>query len=226
MNILMVLTSHADLGNTGNKTGFWLEEFAAPYYVFKDAGANVTLASPAGDQPPIDPNSDTEDTASDDTRRFKTDTTAQNALANSNKLADLDGANFDAVFYPGGHGPLWDLAEDQDSIALIESMVAAGKPTGLVCHAPGALKNTKGPSGQPLVAGKQVAGFTDSEEDAAGLTEAVPFLVQQMLVANGADYSCGPDWGAHVVEDGALITGQNPASSADAAHAMLNRLSG
>ncbi len=221
MNILMVLTSHSDLGDTGEKTGLWLEELAAPYYVFKDAGASVTLASPAGGQPPIDPNSDTEDMASDDTRRFKADTEAQTALANTLKLSDIDGSQFDAVFYPGGHGPLWDLAEDSHSISLIESMVAAGKPTALVCHAPGVLKHARDTNGQPLVAGKRVAGFSDTEEATVGLADVVPFSLEQMLVEKGADYSRGPDWQAHVVRHGNLVTGQNPASSAEAARAAL-----
>lgn len=224
MHILMVLTSHADLGDTGNKTGFWLEEFAAPYYVFTDAGAKVTLASPAGGQPPLDPNSDTEDAATDDTRRFKADTKSQEALADTHRLSTIDASDFDAVFYPGGHGPLWDLAEDHDSIALIESMIAADKPAALVCHAPGVLKNTRDSAGQPLVAGRSVASFTDTEESAVGLDDVVPFSVEQMLIQNGADYSRGSDWQSHVVEAGSLITGQNPASSTEAARTLLKRV--
>ncbi|NNC24131.1 type 1 glutamine amidotransferase domain-containing protein [Salinisphaera sp. USBA-960] len=224
MKILMVLTSHADLGDTGHKTGFWLEEFAAPYYVFRDAGAEVTLASPAGGQPPIDPNSDTDEAATDDTRRFKADTQGQHALANTTPLAEIDPDSFDAVFYPGGHGPLYDLVDDRHSIALIETMFNAGKPTALVCHAPGALKNVQGTDGQPLVAGKRVAGFTDTEESAVGLADVVPFLVAQMLIEQGADYSQGADWQAHVVESGALITGQNPASSTRTALVLLRQL--
>lgn len=224
MNILMVLTSHADLGDTGEATGFWLEEFAAPYYAFIDAGAEVTLASPAGGQPPLDPNSDTEDAATDDTRRFKADMQAQQALANTHELSTVDASDFDAVFYPGGHGPLWDLTENHDSIAIIESMIAAGKPTALVCHAPGVLKNTRDSAGQPLVAGRSVAGFTDTEETTVGLDDVVPFSVEQMLIQNGAEYSRGTDWQSHVAEAGCLITGQNPSSSADAARALLQRL--
>jgi putative intracellular protease/amidase len=224
MNILMVLTSHDRLGDTGKKTGFWLEEFAAPYYVFKDAGVNITLASPLGGQPPLDPKSDDPDAQTDATRRFKGDPSAQQALAGTVKLSSVSAADFDAVFYPGGHGPLWDLAGDPDSIRLIEAMVAAGKPVAAVCHAPGVLRDVKAPDGTPLVKGKRVAGFTNSEEAAVGLTEVVPFLVEDMLAAQGAKYSKGPDWQPHVVTDGKLVTGQNPASSEPAAHALLGML--
>jgi putative intracellular protease/amidase len=224
MNILMVLTSHDRLGDTGKKTGFWLEEFAAPYYVFKDAGANITLASPQGGQPPLDPKSDDPDAQTDATRRFKDDPAAQQALANTVRLSSVKAADFDTVFYPGGHGPLWDLANDADSIRLIETMYAAGKPVAAVCHAPGVLRDARAPDGTPLVKGRQVAGFTNSEEAAVGLTEVVPFLVEDMLGQQGAEYSRGADWQAHVVTDGQLITGQNPASSEPAAHALLEKL--
>jgi len=224
MNILMVLTSHDRLGDTGKKTGFWLEEFAAPYYVFKDAGANVTLASPQGGQPPLDPKSDDPDAQTEATRRFKGDPAAQQALANTVRLAGVKADDFDTVFYPGGHGPLWDLANDRDSVRLIETIYAAGKPVAAVCHAPGVLRDAKAPDGSPLVKGKQVAGFTNSEEAAVGLTDVVPFLVEDMLGQQGARYSKGADWQAHVVTDGQLITGQNPASSEPAAHALLDKL--
>lgn len=221
MKILMVLTSHDTLGTTGKKTGFWLEEFAAPYYVFKDAGGVLTLASPHGGQPPLDPKSDAPEAQTEATRRFKSDDAAQYALAHSVKLADVNDAEFDAVFYPGGHGPLWDLAEDAKSIALIETMQAAGKPVGLVCHAPGALRHAKAADGSALVKGKSVAGFSNSEEAASGLTDVVPFLVQNMLTDHGAHYDCAADWQPYVATDGVLVTGQNPASSAPAARALL-----
>jgi putative intracellular protease/amidase len=224
MKILMVLTSHDQLGNTGKKTGFWLEEFAAPYYVFKDAGADITVVSPKGGQPPLDPASDAPDAQTDDTRRFKSDSAAQALLASTGKLASVSGKNFDAVFYPGGHGPLWDLAEDADSIKLIESMAAAGKTVAAVCHAPGVLRHAKAADGSPLVKGKKVTGFTNTEEAAVQLTDIVPFLVEDMLVKNGGLYSKGADWQSYVLTDGKLITGQNPASSAAAAHAVLEQL--
>ena len=185
MNILMVLTSHAKLGDTGKKTGFWLEEFAAPYYVLSDAGAKITLASPLGGQPPLDPKSDTPDAKTDDTRRFKGDATVRTALAATVKLAAVDLNAFDAVFYPGGHGPLWDLAEDPVIIHLIEHFARGGRPIAAVCHAPAIFRHTKGADGKPLVAGRHVTGFTSSEEAAAGLTKLVPFLVADMLVTNG-----------------------------------------
>jgi putative intracellular protease/amidase len=222
--ILMVLTSHDQLGSSGAKTGFWLEEFAAPYYVFQDAGAQITLVTPAGGQPPLDPKSDEAGFQTDATRRFKTDDAAQVALAHTSKLADVKAADFDAVFYPGGHGPLWDLAEDKHSIALIEALLAAGKPVAAVCHAPGVLRHPKQANGQSVVQGKQVTGFTNSEEAAVGLTDVVPFLVEDMLKANGGTYSQGADWAPFVLTDGNLITGQNPASSEPAAHALLKRL--
>jgi putative intracellular protease/amidase len=225
MNILMVLTSHDQLGNTGKKTGFWLEEFAAPYYTFKDAGATITLASPRGGQPPLDPKSDTPDAQTKDTQRFKVDSAAQTALAHTLKLSEVAAADFDAVFYPGGHGPLWDLAEDPVSIDLIEFMLAAGKPVALVCHAPGVLRDVKGLDGSPIVQGKAVTGFTNTEEQAAELTEIVPFLVEDMLVQNGGHYSKVADWQPYVLKDGLLITGQNPASSEPAAKELLEQLS-
>lgn len=225
MNILMVLTSHDQLGNTGKKTGCWLEEFAAPYYTFKDAGATITLASPRGGQPPIDPKSDTPDAQTKDTQRFKVDSAAQTALAHTLKLSEVAAGDFDAVFYPGGHGPLWDLAEDAASIALIEATLAAGKPVALVCHAPGVLRHVKAANGDLVVRGKNVTGFTNSEEQAAGLTEIVPFLVEDMLKNNGGNYAKVADWQPYVLKDGLLITGQNPASSEPAAKELLEQLS-
>jgi putative intracellular protease/amidase len=224
MKILMVLTSHDKLGDTGKKTGFWLEEFAAPYYVFKDAGANITLASPLGGQPPLDPKSDEPDAQTESTKRFKTDAVAKAALASTLKLRDVFAASFDAVFYPGGHGPLWDLAENAYSIALIEAMLAASKPVAVVCHAPGVLRHVKSADGKPVVTGRSVTGFTNTEENAVGLTEVVPFLVEDMLKKNGGNYSKVPDWQPYVITDGLLITGQNPASSEPAAEALLKKL--
>lgn len=225
MKILMVLTSHEQLGNTGKKTGFWLEEFAAPYYTFKDAGATITLVSPGGGQPPLDPKSDTPDAQTKDTERFKADPAAQAALAQTIELSQVSAGDFDAVFYPGGHGPLWDLAEDAASIALIEAMLGAGKPVALVCHAPGVLRDVKAVNGDPVVQGKAVTGFTNTEEQAAGLTKIVPFLVEDMLRTNGGNYSKVADWQPYVVKDGLLITGQNPASSEPAAKELLEKLS-
>ena len=224
MNILMVLTSHDQLGDMGKKTGFWLEEFAAPYYALKDAGVEIILASPKGGQPPLDPKSDDADAQTDDTRRFKADAEAQKALASTVLLSGVDAADFDAVFYPGGHGPLWDLAEDTHSISLIEALVKADKPVAAVCHAPGVLKSVKGADGEPLVKGRAVTGFTNTEEDAVGLTDVVPFLVEDMLKANGGRYAKGADWASFVQVDGKLITGQNPASSREAAEALLKLL--
>ena len=221
MKILMVLTSHDQLGDTGKKTGFWLEEFAAPYYVLKDAGADVTLASPKGGQPPLDPKSDEPDAQTEATGRFKSDQTAQQLLASTTPLSHIDPADFDAVFYPGGHGPLWDLAEDKDSIALIEAFAAKDRPVATVCHAPAVLRHVKGKDGKPLVSGRKVTGFTNSEEEAVGLTDVVPFLVEDMLQERGGHYEKGADWSVHVVTDGKLVTGQNPASSEDAAKALL-----
>jgi putative intracellular protease/amidase len=222
----MVLTSHDQLGNTGRKTGFWLEEFAAPYYVFKDAGASITLTSPKGGQPPLDPKSDEPDSQTADTRRFKADPEAQKALASTTRLGTVSAADFDTVFYPGGHGPLWDLANDKDSIALIETMYRAGKLVTAVCHAPGVLRGARDAQGQPLVKGKKVTGFANSEEEAVQLTHVVPFLVEDVLKENGGLYSKGADWAPHVESDGNLITGQNPASSAPAAQAALAYLKG
>ncbi|MFO7812727.1 MAG: type 1 glutamine amidotransferase domain-containing protein [Pelovirga sp.] len=225
MKILMVLTSHDQLGNSGEKTGFWLEEFASPYYVFKDAGAEVILASPLGGQPPLDPKSDAPDFQTEATHRFKADSDAQNALSQTLKLSEVSAADFDAVFYPGGHGPLWDLAEDPSSIALIEAMLAAEKPVAAVCHAPAVFRHPKIPEGASVVQGKTVTGFTNSEEEAVGLTEIVPFLVEDMLKQKGGNFSKQADWQPHTVTDGLLITGQNPASSEPAARALLAKIS-
>ncbi|ERJ19295.1 NonF-related protein [Salinisphaera shabanensis E1L3A] len=224
MKVLMVLTSHDRLGDTGKPTGFWLEEFAAPYYVFLDAGAEIVLASPAGGAPPLDPASDSADAQTAATERFKNDADAQSALAATRKLSDVATDGFDAIFYPGGHGPLWDLAEDRDSIALLERQYAAGTPLGLVCHAPGALRHAKNASGGPLVHGLKVTGFTNSEEQAVGLADVVPFRVEDMLTANGAQFSSGKDWASHVVLAGNLVTGQNPASSAATARILIAQL--
>ncbi|AUQ65280.1 type 1 glutamine amidotransferase domain-containing protein [Phaeobacter sp. HS012] len=221
MKILMVLTSHDKLGDTGEKTGFWLEEFAAPYYVLKDAGADITLASPKGGQPPLDPKSDDESAQTDATRRFKEDTAAQDALANTKPLAEVKDDGFDAVFYPGGHGPLWDLAEDADSRRLIEAFAHSDRPVGAVCHAPAVFRHTKDADGAPLVQGKRVTGFSNSEEDGVGLTDVVPFLVEDMLAQNGATYEKGDDWASFALTDGKLVTGQNPASSEEAAKQLL-----
>lgn len=225
MRVLMVLTSHDQLGNTGEKTGFWLEEFAAPYYVFKDAGAQITLASPKGGQPPLDPKSDLPDFQTAATERFKNDEQSQAALASTVKLADVDASQFDAVFYPGGHGPLWDIVSDAHSIDIIEKLAAAGKPVGVVCHATAALLNAKAADGSALVAGKKVTGFSNTEEEAVQLTEVVPFLLEDALKEKGGLYDKGADWGSFVLEDGALISGQNPGSSEAAAQAVLARLS-
>jgi len=224
MKILIVLTSHDQLGDTGRTTGFWLEELAAPYYAFADAGAQVVLASPKGGQPPLDPKSNEPDFQTDLTRRFEADPAATAQLANTVRLDSVRQQDFDAVFYPGGHGPLWDLANDHHSIALIESFIAANKPVALVCHAPGVLRDVKAADGSPLVAGRKVTGFTNSEEAGVGLTDVVPFLVEDMLKAAGGQYSKGPDWGSYVVSDGLLITGQNPASSAATAAELVKHL--
>ncbi|AUG99055.1 type 1 glutamine amidotransferase domain-containing protein [Pectobacteriaceae bacterium C52] len=221
MKILMILTSHDQLGNTGKKTGFWLEEFAAPYYVFKDAGASLTLASPKGGHPPLDPKSDAPDAQTEYTERFRQDPEAQQMLASTQRLSDVHEADFDAVFYPGGHGPLWDLAQDPHSIALIEAFASAGKPVGAVCHAPGVLRHVKNSDGAPLVKGRKVTGFTNSEEEAVQLTNVVPFLVEDELKRQGGIYEKTADWHPHVVTDGLLVTGQNPASSAPVASEML-----
>jgi putative intracellular protease/amidase len=226
MKILMVLTSHDTLGDTGQKTGFWLEEFTAPYYAFKDAGVEITLASPKGGQPPLDPKSDDPSAQTDSIRRFKADPSSQAILGNTRTLTGVIASDYDAVFYPGGHGPLWDLAEDTSSIALIEAMLKAGRPVAAVCHAPGVLRHCKTPSGDPVVGGKAVTGFSNTEEEAVGLTQIVPFLVEDTLKQLGGSYSKGPDWAPHVVTDGLLITGQNPASSEPAARALLAKLNG
>lgn len=224
MKILMVLTSHDQLGNTGQKTGFWLEEFAAPFYAFQVAGAQITLASPKGGQPPLDPKSDDPSFQTEATHRFKADPSAQAMLAATVKLSEVSAQDFDAVFYPGGHGPLWDLAEDADSIKLIEATLAAGKPLASVCHAPGVLRHAKQADGTPIVKGRTVTGFSNSEEEAVQLTAIVPFLVEDELKLKGGMYSKGPDWAPFVLTDGSLITGQNPASSEPAAQALLAKL--
>ncbi|WP_434931263.1 type 1 glutamine amidotransferase domain-containing protein [Shewanella sp. HL-SH5] len=225
MKVLMVLTSHDKLGDTGHKTGFWLEELAAPYYVFKDSNVDVVLASPLGGQPPLDPKSDEVDFQTESTKRFKLDTDAQQQLATTLLLSSVNVADYDAVFYPGGHGPLWDLVEDSTSIALIENAVKQDKVLGLVCHAPGALKHAKNADGTSIVKGRKVTGFTNGEEDAVQLTDIVPFLVEDMLIANGADYAKADDWHPFAQVDGKLVTGQNPASSELVAHKMLALLS-
>lgn len=224
MKVLMVLTSHSAMGDTGHKTGFWLEEFTAPYYVFRDAGADITLASPKGGQPPVDPNSEAEDALTESTRRFSEDEQGRQALASTKKLSDINVHEFDAVFYPGGHGPLWDLAEDGDSIRLLEEANKAGKVIGAVCHAPAIFRHPESPNGDWFVRGRGVTGFSNSEEDAVGLTSVVPFLVEDMLKEKGGHYSRGDDWTPHIVVDGNLITGQNPASSEGAAKAVLQAL--
>lgn len=225
MKVLMVLTSHDTLGDTGRKTGFWLEELAAPYYVFKDAGAEITLASPKGGQPPLDPKSDEPMFQTELTGRFKADPEANAQLAQTVRLDSVDQKDFDTVFYPGGHGPMWDLAEDTNSIALIESFSAAGKTIALVCHAPGVLRHVKNADGTPFVQGRYVTGFTNTEEEGVGLSNVVPFLVEDEFISQGAVFSKVKDWGVHTVVDGQLITGQNPGSSGEAAEALLTALS-
>jgi putative intracellular protease/amidase len=223
--ILMVLTSHAELGNTGAKTGFWIEEFAAPYYVFKDAGLEITLASPNGGQPPIDPSSELADFVTESTKRFDNDSDVQQQLANTLPLSSIKQDDFDAVFYPGGHGPLWDLTKNTDSIKLIESFLQADKAVATVCHATAVLLDVKDASGEFVVKGKAVAGFTNSEEEAVQLTDIVPFLLEDELIKRGADYQKTADWHAFAVQDGLLISGQNPASSVLAAQKLLAHLS-
>ncbi|MDO6492472.1 MULTISPECIES: type 1 glutamine amidotransferase domain-containing protein [unclassified Cellulophaga] len=226
MKVLFVLTSHDKLGETGKKTGFWVEEFANPYYTLLDKGAEITIATPKGGAAPIDPSSDSPDAATEDTERFNKDAEAKDKIANTKVLADINADDFDAVFYPGGHGPLWDLANDEKSIALIEKFNEQKKPVAFVCHAPAALKGVKGTDGNPLVKGKKVTGFTNSEEEAVQLTNVVPFLVEDMLKENGGIYSKKEDWAAYAIQDGNLITGQNPASSelvADKLVAELNK---
>ena len=225
MKILMVLTSHDQLGNTGRKTGFWLEEFAAPYFVFKDAGVELTLASPKGGQPPVDPKSDLPENQTPAMTRFKKDKMAQQAIANTATLSSMNSEDFDTVFYPGGHGPMWDLAEDSVSIALLESFYNSGKPIALVCHSPGVLRHVKY-KGEPLVKGKHVTGFTDGEEEEVQLTKVVPFLVEDELLRLGAIFEKKANWQPFAITDGRLVTGQNPASSTSAAQALLKLMTG
>lgn len=224
MKVLIVLTSHGELGDTGKRTGFWVEEFAAPYYELAAAGAEITLASPKGGQPPIDPRSEEAEAQTQFTRRFDKDEPLKQKLANTLKLSDVKASDYDAVFYPGGHGPLWDLTKDADSIALLEAFQQQGKPMALVCHAPCALLNVKLPNGDPLIKGKSVTGFSDAEEAAVKLTDVVPLLLEDELKKAGGNYSKGPEWGVYVQTDGLLITGQNPASSAEAAKVLLKLL--
>ncbi|UPZ26852.1 type 1 glutamine amidotransferase domain-containing protein [Streptomyces sp. LRE541] len=221
MKVLVVLTSHDELGDTGRKTGFWLEELAAPYYRFQEAGWEIVLASPKGGRPPLDPKSNEPDFQTDLTRRFESDAEATAALADTVRLDSVSAEDFDTVFYPGGHGPLWDLAKDAHSARLIETTLRAGKPVAVVCHAPGVLRHTVNEDGTPLVQGKKVTGFTNSEEEGVGLTDVVPFLVEDELKRLGGIYSKGDDWAPYVVRDGLLITGQNPASSGPAADALV-----
>ena len=224
MKVLIVLTSHSELGDTGKKTGFWVEEFAAPYYELADAGVEITLASPKGGLAPVDPKSEEAEAQTKLTRRLDQDEPLKQKLAHTLKLSDVKASDYDAVFYPGGHGPLWDLAQDAESIALIEAFQQQGKPMALVCHAPCALLKAKLPNGDPLIKGKQVTGFSDTEEAAVKLTQIVPFLLEDELKMAGGHYSKGPDWGVYVKTDAMLITGQNPASSAEAAKALLKLL--
>ncbi|WP_026898364.1 type 1 glutamine amidotransferase domain-containing protein [Daejeonella oryzae] len=224
MKVLIVLTSHSDLGNTGEKTGFWIEEFAAPYYVMADAGVEITIASPKGGMPPIDPKSEAPDAQTPATKRYDKDQDLQKKLAASVKLSEVNQADFDAVFYPGGHGPLWDLANDEISISLIESFYKNNKPIAFVCHSPAALVKVKAPNGEPLVKGKDITGFSNTEEDAVQLTDIVPFLLEDEVKKLGGNYSKGADWGSYVKKDGLLITGQNPASSEEAAKLLLETL--
>jgi len=224
MKVLIVLTSHSELGNTGKKTGFWIEEFAAPYYTMADAGVDITIASPKGGQPPIDPKSDEPENQTPATERFHADAALKEKLAQSIVLSTVKQSDYDAVFYPGGHGPLWDLANDSDSISLIETFHKNKKPVALVCHAPGALIHVKDENGDPLVKGKDVTGFSNTEEDAVQLTDVVPFLLEDEMVKLGANYSKGADWGSYVKKDGLLITGQNPGSSEETAKLLLKTL--
>jgi len=224
MKILFVLTSHSELGNTGQKTGFWIEEFAAPYYILKDAGAEITLASPKGGQPPIDPSSAKPENQTDSTKRYDDDQNLQQLLAGTQVLSEVKADDFDAIFYPGGHGPLWDLTNDASSISLIEKFWASKKPVAAVCHAPSVLLNAKDENGDALVNGKNVTGFTNTEEEAVQLTDVVPFLLEDELKNKGGHYSKKEDWASYVVKDGMLITGQNPASSGEAAKQLLEIL--
>lgn len=224
MKVLIVLTSHSDLGNTGEKTGFWVEEFAAPYYVLADAGVEVTIVSPKGGQPPVDPKSDAPEAQTEATKRFKADEALKNKVAHTVKLSEVNQADYDAVFYPGGHGPLWDLANDANSIALIEDFYKHDKPVAFVCHSPAALVKVKAPNGESLVKGKHVTGFSNTEEEGVKLTDVVPFLLEDELVKLGGIYSKGADWGSYVKQDGLLITGQNPGSSEESAQLLLKTL--
>lgn len=226
MKILIVLTSHSELGNTGEKTGFWIEEFASPYYVLADAGADITIASPKGGQPPVDPKSELADAQTPSTERFYKDNVLIDKVANTLKLSGVKQEDFDAVFYPGGHGPLWDLATDKDSIQLIEAFYNHQKPIAFVCHSPAALVNVKAKNGEPLVKGKELTGFSNTEEEAVKLTNVVPFLLEDELKKNGALYSKGKDWAAYAKQDGLLITGQNPGSSEAVAKLLLKTLMG
>jgi putative intracellular protease/amidase len=226
MKILMVLTSHSKLGNTGEKTGFWIEEFASPYYVLADGGAEITIASPKGGQPPVDPKSELKDAQTPSTERFYKDFEVIDKVAHSLKLSDIKEADYDTVFYPGGHGPLWDLATDKNSIQLIEAFYNHQKPIAFVCHAPAALVNVKAKNGEPLVKGKQLTGFSNTEEEAVKLTKVVPFLLEDELTKHGAHYSKGEDWASYVKQDGLLITGQNPGSSEAVAELILESLKG
>ncbi len=225
MKVLFVLTSHDQLGDTGEKTGFWLEEFASPYYRLKDAGVDITLASPRGGQPPLDPKSHEPDAQTEDTKRFENDQDTRNQLSNTIRLSDVNAEDYDAVFYPGGHGPLWDLHDDEHSIKLIENFIKAGKPVATVCHAPAVLLQAKDVNGEPLVKGKKVTGFSNSEESAVGLSEVVPYLLEDQLVEKGGIYEKVDDWNSLAIVDGQLITGQNPASSAAVADELVKALS-
>jgi putative intracellular protease/amidase len=226
MKILIVLTSHDALGTSGGKTGFWIEEFAAPYFVFADAGATITIASPKGGQPPVDPKSETSEAQTSDTKRFYKETAAIDLVAHSLKLSEIDQTDYDAVFYPGGHGPMWDLTIDKDSIKLIEGFYNHQKPIAFVCHAPAALVNVKAKNGKPLVKGKHLTSFSNTEEEAVKLDKVVPFSLENELTKHGAHYSKGKDWESYVKEDGLLITGQNPASSTAVAKLLLEMLKG
>ena len=224
MSILMILTSHDRLGDTGKPTGLWLEEFATPYYIFKDEGVKVVLASPKGGRPPIDPRSEDAQAQTDSTRRFFKDKEAIEAFENTAQLSTINPGDYGAVFFPGGHGPLWDLSEDPHSVKIIEALFAAGKPVGAVCHGPAVFRHAKGPDGEPLIRGKSVTGFSNSEEAAVGLTKTVPFLVEDMLKENGGNYSNGENWQPYVRIDGNLVTGQNPKSSEGVAWLFLDKL--
>lgn len=226
MKILIVLTSHSELGTTGKKTGFWIEEFTTPYYILADAGAEITIASPLGGQPPVDPASEVASAQTASTERFYLDNVLIDKVAYSYKLSDVKVADYDAIFYPGGHGPLWDLTNDKDSIQLIENFYNAQKPIAFVCHGPAALLHAKAKNGEPLVKGKHLTSFSNTEEEIAELTEIVPFLLEDELKSHGAHYSKGTDWASYVKQDGLLITGQNPASSAAAANLLLKTLKG